>query len=89
MPADLGVIAVAAGVVGRGMVAQAIGERLDEGRPKTVSGPRQRLLNDGTDRDDIVAVNLLARDARRYCLLRERLGGGLTGGEPRSPRHCC
>src|SRR5438132_539389 len=60
MRAHIGIASIAAGVVGGGVVAQPIGQRLDQGRP--AAGPR---LGDGAayrlaHRDHIVAVDLLA-----------------------------
>ena len=83
MRAHIGVAAVAARIVGGGVVAQAIGQRLDQVRP--AAGPR---LGDGAGhrlahRDDVVAVDLLTLDAGGDRLLRQRLGGGLLSHRDR------
>src|SRR5690606_21714091 len=63
--------AVAAGVVGGGVVAEAVGQALDEGRPLALTGPFQRRLYAGIDRQRIVAVHLLAGHAGADGLLRQ------------------
>ena len=75
--AHLGVVAVAAGIVGGGVVGEAIGQRLDQRGRAVAAGMAQRPLEHGPHGDDVVAVDLLAGDARGHRLLRQRLGGGL------------
>src|SRR5437588_2239626 len=77
--ADLGAAAVAAGVVGGRVVAEPVGQRLDQMRAAAGArfgeGAGHRLAN----RDDVVAVDLLALDAGRNGLLCQGLGRGLVG----------
>ena len=75
--AHLGVVAVAAGIVGGGVVGEAIGQRLDQRGRAFAAGMAQRPLEHGPHGDHVVAVDLLAGEARGHRLLRQRLGGGL------------
>src|SRR6266516_3902406 len=66
--------AVACGVVRGGMVAEPIGDGLDETRPAAGAGSRDRLLGGGPNRKDVVAVHLLARESGGDRLLRQGRG---------------
>src|SRR5690606_39528571 len=70
-------LAVAAGVVRRGVVGQAIGERLDQRRAAAIARLVQRLFHGVAHRDDVVAVHLDAFEAACDRLLGQRLAGGL------------
>src|SRR2546430_10020297 len=61
--------AVACGVVRGGMVAEPIGDGLDQTRPAAGAGSRNRLLGGGPNRKDVVAVHLLARESGADRLL--------------------
>src|SRR5262245_33220513 len=65
--------AVTRGVVGRGVVAEPIGEGLDQARPATGTGMRDRLLLRRPHGDHVVAVDLLAGKTRGDRLLRQGL----------------
>ena len=73
MRADLRVIAIASRIIGGGVIAQAIGQCLDQARAVTGAGAREGSFHTGANRDHIVAVDLLARNARGDRLLRESL----------------
>ena len=89
MATDLGVVAIAAGVIGSRVVAQAVGERFDQGRTEPLPRPRERPLRHRADGDDIITIDLLAGNAGGDGLLRQSSGGGLLfHAGPRSPRHC-
>src|SRR6266478_6510754 len=83
MRAHIGIAAVAARIIGGSVVAQPIGQRLDQRWPaaglRLDNGTAHRL----THRDDVVAVDLLALDAGGDSLLREGLRGGLLGERER------
>ena len=80
--AHLPVVAVATGVVGGGVIGEAVGERLDQRRAPTASGPLDRLFHDGPDGDHVVAVDLFGGDPGGDALLGQGLGGRLV-----RPRH--
>src|SRR5215472_8208668 len=71
--------AIAARIVGGGMIAEAISQRLNQMR--TAARPRlgDRALDRLADGDDVVAVDLLAFEARRDRLLRQGLRRRLLG----------
>jgi hypothetical protein len=75
--ADLLVVAVAAGIVYRRVVAEPIGQRLDQSRsaagPRLVQGMADRLAHG----DHVVAVHLQSLDAGGDRLLGQCFGGGL------------
>src|SRR5215467_23018 len=75
LPARLNLLGwtVARRVIGGRMVAQPIGQRLDQPRPATRASLRDRLLRCGAHGDDVVAVNLLADKTRGDRLLCQRL----------------
>ena len=83
LPADLLAVAVAGGIVGGGVVGHPIGQRLDHARALAAARPLERALDQVADRDHVVAVDLLARDAGRDRLLRQRRGRGLGGARHR------
>src|ERR1700730_1944373 len=60
-------------VIGGRVIAEAVGHGLDQARPTTGAGLRDRILRRGAHRDDVVAVHLLAGKARGDRLLRQRL----------------
>ena len=60
---DLGGVSIPRGVVGCGVRADAICQRLDERRPATVAGPPQRRLRDGLAGKHVVAIDLNAGHA--------------------------
>ena len=59
------------------MVAEPIGQRLYQARAIAGARGRERCVHAGAHRDHVVAVHLLAVDARGDRLLRERLRRGL------------
>ena len=65
-----------------GVIAETVGQRLDQGRP--VSGTRfaNGFLYRDPHRNDIIAVHLFAAEPARKRLLGDGLGSGL-----RFPRH--
>ena len=75
LPARLHLLgrAVARGIIRGRVVAEPIGQRLDQARPLAGAGGRDRLLGRGAHGDDIVAVHLLAGKARGDGLLGQRL----------------
>ena len=80
-----------AGSVIRGrVVAEPISERLDQAGALAVAGGGNRLLGRGAHRDHVIAVDLLAGEARGDSLLRQRLARGLQSAAARiSPIGCC
>src|SRR6266516_1994891 len=75
LPARLNLLGgpVARRVIGGRMVAQPIGQRLDQPRPAARASLRDRLLRRRAHGNDVVAVNLLAGEAGGDRLLRQRL----------------
>ena len=71
-------IAVACGVVGRGVVAQTESQRLDQRRAAAVARFLYRLTHDLIDRDHVVAVDLNSLDAGANRLLRESFRGAFA-----------
>src|ERR1700733_12415952 len=69
--------AIPSGVVGGGVIAQAVGERLDESRAAAAARGGERPGNCGTHREHVVAVHLHARNAGGHGFLCERSGGRL------------
>ena len=57
MPADLRIVAIAAGIVGRRMIGQPVGYRFDQRRAFAAARRGERIADRMTDRDDIVAVD--------------------------------
>src|SRR5215472_10657249 len=76
---DLGAAAIAARIVGGGMVPEAVSQRLDQMR--TAARPRlgDRTLDRLANGDDVIAVDLLAFEACRDRLLRQGLRCRLLG----------
>src|SRR5215510_6757801 len=76
LPARLNLLgrAITRRVVGGRVVAETIGQGLDQARPGAGAGLYDRIVRRGAHRDDVVAVHLLAGKARGNCLLRQRLG---------------
>src|SRR5215469_2638584 len=74
---DLRAAAIAARIVGGRVIAEAIGQRLDQMWTATRPGFGDRALDGFTNGDDVVAVDLLAFEACRDRLLRQGLRGGL------------
>src|SRR5947199_781303 len=68
---------VARRVVGRGVVAEPIGDGLDQARTLARARRRDGVGGGGPDRDHVVAVHLLAGETGRDRLLGERRGRGL------------
>src|SRR5262245_32365727 len=62
LPARLDVLgaAIARGIIRRGVVAQAVGHRLDQGRAAAIARTRDCFAGRGMDRNDVIAVDLLA-----------------------------
>src|SRR5690348_16012038 len=58
---DLVLAAIAAGVVGGGVVAQAIGDAFDHAAAVTLAGAIQRVLHRLAHGDDVVAIDLNGR----------------------------
>src|SRR5712692_217437 len=79
LPALLHILgrAVARGIVGGRMVAEAVGERLDEVRALAGARVRERRVHCGAHGDHVVAVHLLAGKAGGDRLLRQGLRRGL------------
>ena len=75
--AHLGRVAVAAGVIGGGVVGQAVGDGLDERGAASFPGPLDRRGDAVPHGHDVVAVDLLAVDAGRNGLLGQRHRRGL------------
>ncbi len=73
LTADLGVLAIAASIVDRRVIAQAVGESLDDGAPAAGACPFDGAARRVSDGDDVVAVDLLAGKARRDGFLRQGL----------------
>src|SRR6266481_278840 len=75
LPACLNLLgwAVARRVISRRMVAQPIGQRLDQPRSAARAGLRDRLLRRRAHGDDVVAIDLLADKPGGDRLLRQRL----------------
>ena len=71
---EIGVGAVAGGVVGGGVRAHAVGQGLDEERPGSVTRMPSRAAGDGEHREYVVAVDLHGRHAEPGGALRERNG---------------
>src|SRR4249919_903459 len=74
---DLVFAAIAARVVGGGVVVQAIGHELDAAAAFAVAGACDRATHAFEHGDEIVAVHLQAMQAAGDALLRERLRTGL------------
>jgi hypothetical protein len=72
MSADLRIVAVPARIVGRGVVAQPIGNGFDQAWTKTLPCSRQRPFDDAPDGDDVIAVNLLTGNTGSDRLSRQR-----------------
>src|SRR6266536_353298 len=68
---------IACGVVGRGMVAEPIGDGLDQTWPAARLGSRDRLLGGGPHGNHVVAVHLLALKPGGDRLLGQGRGRGL------------
>src|SRR3989442_1814616 len=66
-------IAIARRIVGRRVIAQPVGQRLDERRPAARTRLRQRFIGCMADRDDVVAVDLPALDTGGDSFLCQRL----------------
>ena len=83
MWAHIEIAAVAARIIGRGVIAQPIRQRLDQVRP--AAGPRlgRSAGHRFAYRDDVIPVDLLALDAGGNRLLRQGLGRGLLGDRDR------
>src|SRR5215470_5281020 len=84
MTADLGIVAIAARVVDRRVIAETIGERLDD--RGTLAGARlfngaSRCVGDG---DDVITVDLLTGNAGGDSLLRQGLSRRLRGTRHRN-----
>ena len=77
---DLGRDAVLRRVVGGGVRAHPVGERLDERRPLAGAGGLERRLGHGVDREDVVAVDPHAGEAEAAGALVERDAGLPLGG---------
>ncbi len=69
--------AIAAGIIGGGVIAQSVRQRLDQTRSGAAARGLERLADDLADREHIVAVDLHARNPRGDRLLRQRLRGCL------------
>jgi hypothetical protein len=74
MRAYLRVVAVARGVVGGGVIAEAIGHGLDQGRPAARARLGEGAFHAFAHGDHVVAVDLLAGEAGGDRLLRQGLG---------------
>lgn len=59
------------------MIAEAVGERLEQRRALARARALERAARSVAHRDRVVAVELLAGDPRRDAFLRQRLGGAL------------
>ncbi len=75
---------VAAGVIGRGVIAQSIGERLDQGRARAAPRRLERLAHHLAHREHIVAVNLHAGNTGGHGFLRQGLCGRLRADRNRN-----
>src|SRR5210317_1414643 len=74
---DLFGVAIAAGIVGGGVVADAVGQCLDQAWPLAAPGARGGLGHNLAYGDDVIAVDLCAGHATGYCFLCQRPGTGL------------
>src|SRR6266566_5679410 len=77
MPLNLFGRPIAPRVIRGRMVAEPVGDRLDEARALPAASSRNRLLGGGTYGDDVVAVDLLPSKAGSDRLLGQRFGGRL------------
>src|SRR4029078_226827 len=75
--ADQFFAAVARGVVGRGVIAHAIGDCLNDGGSFAAARTRESLVQDFTYGNDVVAVDLDTGNAAGDTLLRQGFAGGL------------
>src|SRR6516165_410435 len=82
--ADFRAAAVPARIIGRGMIAEAISQGLDQMRTAARPSLGARALDRLANGDDIVAVDLLAFKARRDRLLRQGLRRSLLGNRDRN-----
>ena len=80
--AHLRVVAIACRIIHRGMVAQAVGERLYQGGAVPRAGPLKRLVHDVINSDHIVADDLMAREPGGEWFLCQGFAGRLA-----CPRH--
>src|SRR5690606_8051606 len=74
---DLGIVAVAAGVVGGGVVGQAVGDQFQHAAAVAIAGAGDGMVHGGAHGDDVVAVHLHAVEAAGQALLGQGLGAGL------------
>src|SRR3990167_8647117 len=79
---DLGGRAIAGGVVGGGVVAEAVADALQQHRALAMAGTLQGDLHALVNGDDVVAVDLLAGKTGTYGLLRQCRRAALN-----APRH--
>src|SRR5690348_7513791 len=76
--------AIARRVVRGGVVAQPIGQRFEQSGSAAGAGTLQRAADDVAHGDEVVAIELLARDTRRDAFLRERPGRALHAARYRN-----
>src|SRR5690606_17885056 len=74
---DLGLVAVAGGVVGGGVVVQAVGHHFDDGAAFAAAGAFHGAAHALEHGDQVVAVHLQAVQAAGDALLGQGLGAGL------------
>src|SRR6185312_9487698 len=74
---DFVLAAIAAGVVGGGVVAEAIGDAFDHAAALAGARAFDRVAHGFLHRDDVVAVDLDAEQPRGDAFLRQRPGAGL------------
>src|SRR5215472_804336 len=76
---DFGSAAIAARIIGGRMIAKAIGQRLDQMRTAAGASLGDGALDGFTNGNHVIAVDLLALEARRDRLLRQGLRRRLLG----------
>ena len=71
MGRHLGIGAIATRIIGCRVVGEAVGHRFDQRWAFSTAGTRDRIADDGSHRNDVVAVHLLSRDTGSHRLLGE------------------
>src|SRR3546814_3112991 len=82
---DLVLAAVAAGVVGGGVVVQAVGHEFDDAAAFALARAFGGAAHAFEHGDQVVAVDLQAVQPAGQAFLRHRFGAGLRGARDRAP----